>query len=122
MYSNAELERLYFEYQTEWMPRGMSIQSFCSRNNIPHKVLDGFIRQISRKVVEIQVDGVPSEQEEKDRPGGQRSRRQASPSEARRGGGGIRVRIDFGNGMEVTREGLEYVGLRMFIEKVEVLC
>lgn len=65
MYSSEDLERFYFEYQTEWMPRGMSIQVFCSRNNILHKALDGFIRQLSRKVVELQIEGKPEEDQSK---------------------------------------------------------
>ena len=34
MYSNKNLERFYFQYQTEAVPHGISLQSFCLTNNI----------------------------------------------------------------------------------------
>lgn len=53
MYNSEDLERFYFDYQTEWMPRGMSIQAYCSRNNVPYKVLDKWIRDIYKRVVPV---------------------------------------------------------------------
>lgn len=35
MYSNEDLERFYFKYQTEALPHGQSLQSFCLNNNVP---------------------------------------------------------------------------------------
>ena len=37
MYSSEDLERFYFQYQTEAMPHGESIQSFCVKNKVPYK-------------------------------------------------------------------------------------
>ena len=37
MYSSEDLERFYFQYQTEAMPKGISIEQFCSRNKVPYK-------------------------------------------------------------------------------------
>ena len=34
MYSSEGLERFYFQYQTEAMPKGISIEQFCSRNKV----------------------------------------------------------------------------------------
>lgn len=39
MYSNEDLERFYFQYQTEALPSGESVQSFCKRNNVPYKAI-----------------------------------------------------------------------------------
>ena len=61
MYSSEDLEKFYFDYQTEWMPRGRSIQAYCSRNNVPYKVLDGWIRDIYKKVVPVQIIGTLEE-------------------------------------------------------------
>ena len=61
MYSSEDLEKFYFDYQTERMPRGMSIQAYCSRNNVPYKVLDKWIRDIYKRVVPVQVTGTPEE-------------------------------------------------------------
>ena len=33
MYSSEDLERFYFQYQSEALPHGESIQSFCLKNS-----------------------------------------------------------------------------------------
>ena len=38
MYSSEDLERFYFHYQTEAMPKGISIEQFCSRNKVPYNI------------------------------------------------------------------------------------
>lgn len=38
MYSSEDLERFYFQYQSEDLPHGESLQSFCLRNKVPHNV------------------------------------------------------------------------------------
>ncbi len=63
MYSSEELEKFYLNYQTEWMPRGMSIQAYCSRNNVPYKVLERWIRDIHRRVVPVEVLGLDTYRE-----------------------------------------------------------
>lgn len=40
MYSSEDLERFYVEYQSEWVPRGMTMRAFCDRNNVPYRVMD----------------------------------------------------------------------------------
>jgi hypothetical protein len=37
MYSSEDLERFYFQYQTEGLPHGESLQSFCVKNKVPSK-------------------------------------------------------------------------------------
>ena len=64
MYSSEELEKFYFDYQTEWMPRGMSIQAYCSRNNVPYKLLDRWIKGIYKRVVPVEVTGIPEGQKD----------------------------------------------------------
>lgn len=34
-YTNEDFEWFYIRYQAEAMPRGMSIQAFCSHNGVP---------------------------------------------------------------------------------------
>lgn len=36
MFSEKDLERLWFLYKTEGDPKGVSINSFCISNNIPY--------------------------------------------------------------------------------------
>ena len=58
MYSSEDLEKFYFDYRTEWMPRGMSIYAYCSRNNVPYKILDRWIKGIPKRVVPVEVLGL----------------------------------------------------------------
>ena len=38
MYSSEDLERFYFKYQTEALPHGQSLQSFCLSNKVPYNI------------------------------------------------------------------------------------
>lgn len=38
MYSNEDLERFYFKYQTEALPHSQSLQLFCLYNNVPYNL------------------------------------------------------------------------------------
>lgn len=119
MYSSEDLEKFYFDYQTEWMPRGMSIQAYCSRNNVPYKVLDKWIRDIYKKVIPVEVTGTPDYDLQKP----VNSHLQTVKSSIISDSISINVKISTSSGMEVSREGLDYRGLKSFIEKLEgLLC
>lgn len=38
MYSSEDLERFYFQYKTEALPLGMSIETFCLKNKVPYNI------------------------------------------------------------------------------------
>jgi len=40
MYSSEDLERFYVEYQSEWVPRGMTMRVYSDRNNVPYRVME----------------------------------------------------------------------------------
>ena len=113
MYSSEDLERFYLDYQSEWVPRGMTLQAYCSRNNVPYKVMENYSRNIQKKIVEVKVVGRPTEEPI------QPQSEQSFKRELKRS---ISVAIRFGDGTEVSRKGLDYVGLKLLIEKLEVLC
>ena len=119
MYSIEELEKLYFDYQTEWMPRGMSIQAYCSRNNVPYKVLEKCVREIYKRVVPVQITG-PPEELKIEHP-------QHTETDPKKKTGNedvsIKIIISTSSGMELSRDGLDYRSLRTFIERLEgLLC
>ena len=131
MYSSEDLERFYLDYQSEWVPRGMTLQAYCTRNNVPYKVMENYSRNIQKKIVEVKVTGRPPEAEreqvatsnppssnrnEQMVTSGQESREPRQPDRR------ISVQIRFGDGTEVSRRGLDYLGLKVLIEKLEVLC
>ena len=66
MYSREDLERFYFQYQSEALPHGESIQSFCVKNKVPYNIFQKWYKDTRNKVVAVQIDGVPeSKTEEK---------------------------------------------------------
>ncbi len=60
MYSSEDLERFYFQYQTEAVPHVVFLQSFCLTNNVLYNIFYKWYKDTRRKIVEVQVDGVPS--------------------------------------------------------------
>ena len=60
MYSNDDLERFYFQYQTEAVPSGESVQSFCKHNNVPYNIFSKWNKDTRQKIVGVSVDGFPS--------------------------------------------------------------
>ena len=124
MYSSEDLERFNLDYQSEWVPRGMTLQAYCSsRNNVPYKVMENYSRNIQKKIVEVKVVGRPTEEPQQSVPSSPSSvQPQSEQSFKRELKRSISVAIRFGDGTEVSRKGLDYVGLKLLIEKLEVLC
>ena len=119
MYSSEDLERFYFDYQTEWMPRGMSIQAYCSRNNVPYKVLDKWIRDIYKRVVPVQITGAPEELKIENHKHSETEQETKASHE----NVSIKIIISTSSGMELSQDGLNYRSLRTFIERLEgLLC
>lgn len=58
MYSSQDLERFYFEYQSEWMPCEISIQAYCSKNNVPYKIMDRLVPGISSSALSMLKKGL----------------------------------------------------------------
>ena len=62
MYSSEDLERFYFQYQTEALPHGESIQSFCVKNKVPYNIFSKWYKDTRKQLVEVKVDGIPCKQ------------------------------------------------------------
>ena len=58
MYSSEDLEKFYFQYQTEALPHGESLQSFCVKNKVPYNIFQKWYKDTHKKVVEVQIDGL----------------------------------------------------------------
>ena len=87
----------------------MSIQAYCSRNNVPYKVLDKWIRDIYKRVFPVQVTGTLEEL---------KTEKKASNDNV-----SLKINISTSSEMELCKDGLDYTGLKMFIEKPEdLLC
>ncbi len=120
MYSSEDLERFYFQYQTEALPHGESLQSFCVKNKVPYNIFQKWFKDTRKKVVEVQVDGAPEiTHEEKtktdDRP---------KPVSRSSNDNPVRIWIDIriSNGLHLSQKNLSYQDLVRMIEKLEGLC
>lgn len=120
MYSSEDLERFYFQYQTEAMPNGIFIEQFCSRNKVPYNIFYKWYKDTRNKIVEVKVDGLPaSDQEEskKESPSQEPSSTAMKPSCVR-----ILVELRMTNGLHISQKNLSYQELKRLIEKLEGLC
>ena len=120
MYSSEDLERFYFQYQTEALPHGESLQSFCVKNKVPYNIFQKWYRDTRKKVVEVQVDGAPViGHEEKSS-----AIDQSQPVSPGRNDHPVRiwVEIRISNGLHLSQKNLSYPDLVRMVEKLEGLC
>ena len=120
MYSSEELERFYFQYKTEALPHGVSIQDFCVRNKVPYNIFSKWYKDTRRQIVEVSVTGRPSED------GASSSAtpsplQHPSPSPC---GTSVRILVEIrmSNGLHIRQKNLNYQGLVKLVEKLEGLC
>ncbi len=131
MYSNEDLERFYFKYQTEALPHGQSLQSFCLNNNVPYNIFSKWYKDTRRKVVAVEVDGRPTEGDTKQsvqasQDGSKSCKRleknPSSADETHNSAVHIWLELRLSNGLYLSRKNLNYQELRSMIEKLEGLC
>ena len=106
MYSSEDLERFYFQYQTEALPHGESLQFFCVKNKVPYNIFQKWFKDTRKKVIEFQVDGVPEIiHEEKDKAGDQ-----PKPVSKNSTDNPVRIWIDIriSNGLHLSQMNLNY--------------
>ena len=121
MFSEKDFERLWFLYKTEGEPKGVSINSFCISNNIPYTAFYDWFKKAQKKVVPVEVEGIPEElirtgNEERQDVAKDKSKR-TTPHK-----GSIMVTIKTRDGLCIQKKGLDYQGLKTLVEKLEGLC
>lgn len=120
MYSSEDLERFYFQYQTEAMPKGLSIEQFCSRNKVPYNIFYKWYKDTRNKIVEVKVDGLPPSAQEE--PNQESSSQEPSSTVTKPSGIRILVELRMTNGLHISQKNLSYPELKRLIEKLEGLC
>ena len=120
MYSSEDLERFYFQYQTEALPPGEFLQLFCVKNKVPYNIFQKWFKDTRKKLVEVQVDGAPGiSHEEKDKTGDQsKPVSKSSPDNPVR----IWIDIRISNGLHLSQKNLSYRDLVRMVGKPEGLC
>ena len=116
MYSSEDLERFYFQYKTEALPLGMSIEAFCLKNKVPYNIFSKWYKDTRKKIVEVQVDGIPSMGESLP------VNDSASSSAVHKDSVRILIDLRISNGLHIHQKNLSYQSLRTLIEKLEALC
>ena len=109
MYSSEDLESFYFQYQSEALPHGESLQSFCVKNKVPYNIFQKWFKDTRKKVIEVRVDGAPEIiHEEKDKAGGQ-----SKPVSKSSTDNPVRIWIDIriSNGLHLSQKNLSYQDL-----------
>ena len=120
MYSSEDLERFYFQYQSEALPHGEFLQSFCLKNKVPYNIFQKWFKDTRKKVVEVQVDGAPVIAHEEKTKTGDRPK----PVSKGCNDNPVRIWIDvrISNGLHLSQKNLSYQDLVRMIEKLEGLC
>ncbi len=106
MYSSEDLERFYFQYQTEALPHGEFLQSFCVKNKVPYNIFQKWFKDTRKKVVEVRIDGAPvTSHEEKCK-----TDAQPQPVSQSRTDNPVRIWIDIriSNGLHLSQKNLSY--------------
>ena len=119
MYNSKDLKK-YFQYWTEAMPKGISIEQFCSRNKVLYNIFYKWYKDTRNKLVEIKVDGLPTSAQEEPKqeyPSQEPSSTAMKPSCVR-----IFVELRMTNGLHISQKNLSYQELKRLIEKLEGLC
>ncbi len=119
MYSSEDLERFYFQYQTEAMPKGISVEQFCLHNKVPYNIFYKWYRDTRNKIVEVKVDGRPAQPQGKEE--SETHQRDVVP-EKQNSAVRILVELRMTNGLHIAQKNLSYQDLRRLIEKLEDLC
>ena len=114
------MKRFYFQYQTEAMPKGISIEQFCSRNKVPYNIFYKWYKDTRNKIVEVMVDGFPNSSP-KDSKADNHSQEQSS-TETKSSCVRILVELRMTNGLHISQKNLNYQELKQLIEKLEGLC
>lgn len=121
MISSKDLEKVWFLYQTEGAPKGISINRFCLQRGVSYNEFEKWFRKTHRSVVPVEVTGIP----EVETPTGGNTASMALPTRPTQSSppkGGILVTIKTHDGLQVSKGGLDYEGLKLLVERLEGLC
>ena len=120
MYSSEDLERFYFQYQSEALPHGESLQSFCLKNQVPYNIFQKWFKDTRKKVVEVQIEGAPVATHEEKTKNGVHPKPASPCSDDNPVRIWIEIRIS--NGLHLSQKNLSYQDLVRMIGKLEGLC
>lgn len=124
MYSSKDYEKLWQKYQTEGIAKNMTLQMFCSMNNVPYNSFEKYLktRRGMSDIHQISITDIPQETTgtAADPPSCEtvtEERRPSKDSQTR-----ILVNIRMTNGIRISKANLSHRELTQLVEKLEALC
>lgn len=115
-YTSEDFERFYIRYQAEAMPRGVSIQAFCSHNGVPYNLFNKWYKDTRHHIVSVQIDGAPSERQPAE------VENLDNTTQLQTQALKIMVDIRMTNGLHIQQRGLSFQDLKRLVSNLEVLC
>lgn len=123
MYSNKDYEKLWQKYQTEGIAHNMTLQMFCSMNNVPYNSFEKYLktRRAMSDIHLVNITDIPHEDVEQS---DTQSVGPAAKESSRDSDAPVRILVNIcmTNGIRITQRNLNYRGLKQLVEKLEVLC
>ena len=96
------------------MPKGISIEQFCSRNKVPYNIFYKWYKDTRNKIVEVKVDGFSTSTQEEPKV---ESRSQERPTtETKFSCVRILVELRMTNGLHLSQKNLSYQEFKQLIE------
>ena len=124
MYSSKDYEKLWQKYQTEGIAHNMTLQMFCSMNNVPYNSFEKYLktRRGMSDIHPVSITDIPQEANEKVADStscdtAEEERRPSKDSQTR-----ILVNIRMTNGIRISKANLSHRELKQLVEKLEALC
>lgn len=125
MISNEKMEEYWNRYREQAVPKNISMQAFCSMNNIPYNAFEKYLqmRRHFSTVHKINVTDIP-EDESSDGCEDQNLAENPQSSESSNKPKSIRIMVDIriSNGLRIEQRNLDHKGLLSLVEKLEALC
>lgn len=121
MISNTDLEKAWFLYKTEALPKGMSINDFCLNKGIPYHEFEKWYKKTHRTVAPVEIVGMPEPERHEGTIGKSKTGKESKQTKMS-GKGDLLVTIKSRRGLCLSQGGLDYEGLKLLVERLEGLC
>jgi hypothetical protein len=121
MLSSTDFQKVWFLYQTEGAPKGISINSFCVNQGVPYNEFEKWYKKNHRTVAEVNVVGAP-EQASEEAPSAEEPSVAKVSGAGKKQRGNILVTIKTSDGLHISKGGLDYEGLKLLVSRLEGLC
>ena len=124
MYSSKDYEKLWQKYQTEGIAHNMTLQMFCSMNNVPYNSFEKYLktRRNMSDIHPVSITDIPQEATEPAADTVQPETATGDKKTDKKPQVRILVNIRMTNGIRISKANLSHRELTQLVEKLEALC